>query len=422
MTSKFSLSELGICSTCNHVDICTSQENWIGPKIHCEEFDDSDPQYQKSDRDAQSFNIAPATSPKIHDRKGPYKGLCVNCDAREYCTLQTSDRVDRVVWHCEEWNMLPLSSFVPESLLPPFGVKRYAVAKGSAGTEPFQEDIDIDDIVNKCDEHDTARGGLSAILDEIQSVYGYLPEKAMRLLAEKTHRSLVDIYGIATFYSSFSLKPRGKHLVSVCFGTACYVRGAASIVDEFQRQLGAKPGETTPDGEFTLETVNCLGACALGPIVVRDKHYFSRVKMSKVKRIAEEAVGNFDEISIEADPRFFPVEVRCARCEHSLMDPNYIIDGHPSVHLTASFEDRSGWTRLSCLYGSYAVESEHDIPLNAVVDFCCPQCQAELTGVTRCPDCDSPMVRMLVNGGGMVEICARRGCKSHKLDLTIEGY
>ena len=318
--------------------------------------------------------------------------------------------------------MLPCSTLVPESLLPPFDVKRYPLPKRAAGREPFQEDVDVHDIVNILNRHDTAKGGLSAILEEIQSVYGYLPEKTMRLVAEKTHRSLVDIYGVATFYSFFSLKPRGKHLVSVCSGTACYVRGAPDIVDEFQRQLGAKPGETTPDGEFTLETVNCLGACALGPIVVRDKRYFSKVKMSKVKHIAEEVVSSFDEIDIKEDPRFFPVEVRCARCEHSLMDPNYIIDGHPSVHLTTSFEDKNGWTRLSCLYGSYAVESEHDIPLNAVVDFSCPQCHAQLTGVTRCPDCDSPMMPMAVNGGGMVQICTRRGCKTHTLDLTIEGY
>ncbi len=419
------MSELGICSTCNHVDICTSQKNWIGPKIHCEEFDDSSPKKKKShwrsqsDKTAPDAGIAPTTSSNILDEKEVYKGLCVNCDAREYCTLQTSDQV---VWHCEEWKIVPLSSLLPESLLPPFGIKRSSVTKTDADKEPFRKDVNIEDIVSIVNQYDSKRGGLISILEEIQSAYGYLPERAMRLVAKKTHRSLVDIYGIATFYSSFSLKPRGKHLVSVCLGTACHVRGAPQIVDEFQRQLGTKPGETTPDGEFTLETVNCLGACALGPIVVGDKHYFSEVKMSRVKHIAKKIAISTDETNIKEDPRIFPVDVSCARCGHSLMDPDYLIDGHPSVHLNASFEDNRGWARLSCLYGSYAVESEHDIPMNAVVRFLCPHCNQEQKGVTMCPDCDSSMVPMVINGGGMVKICTRRGCKSHTLDLTGENY
>jgi NADH-quinone oxidoreductase subunit E len=98
---------------------------------------------------------------------------------------------------------------------------------------------------------------------------------------------MVDIYGVARFYRSFSLKPRGKHLICACLGTACHVRGAPSVVEEFERQLNIKAGQTTADKEFTLETVNCLGACALGPIVVVDNHYFSNVDMAKVKHILE---------------------------------------------------------------------------------------------------------------------------------------
>src|ERR1017187_10266359 len=125
------------------------------------------------------------------------------------------------------------------------------------------------------EKHAGRRGGLIAILQNIQSRYGYLPADALRSVAEKTGRPLVDIYGVATFYHSFCLRPRGRHMCSVCLGTACHVRGGPIIAEEFERELAVRPGETTSDREFTLETVNCLGACALGPIVVADGHYFS---------------------------------------------------------------------------------------------------------------------------------------------------
>jgi NADH-quinone oxidoreductase subunit E len=129
------------------------------------------------------------------------------------------------------------------------------------------------------------RGGLIAILEEVQDQYGYLPEEALRALARQTGQSLVDVYGVATFYRSFSLQPRGRSLISVCLGTACHVRGGPMVVEAFERRLGIHAGETTPDGEFTLETVNCLGACALGPIVVVDGQYFSKVTPAQVGRI-----------------------------------------------------------------------------------------------------------------------------------------
>src|SRR5690606_22695369 len=104
-----------------------------------------------------------------------------------------------------------------------------------------------------------------------------LPEQALREVADATGRPLVDVYGVATFYRAFSLKPRGKHVCTVCLGTACHVRGAPAVVSAFEKRLAVKAGETTSDEEFTLETVACLGACALGPIVVADGHYFSNV-------------------------------------------------------------------------------------------------------------------------------------------------
>jgi NADH-quinone oxidoreductase subunit E len=147
------------------------------------------------------------------------------------------------------------------------------------------------------------RGSLIAILEEIQLHYGYLPEAALRTVSEKTGHSLVDVYGVATFYRSFSLKPRGKHLICVCLGTACHVRGAPRIADEFQRQLGINAGGTTPDGEFTLETVNCLGACALGPVAVVDGRYFSNVDTAGVKRILKKVKGkSASRPSLVAEP------------------------------------------------------------------------------------------------------------------------
>ncbi len=139
-------------------------------------------------------------------------------------------------------------------------------------------------------------GSLIAMLEEIQAEDGYLSEEALRSVAERTGRSLVDVYGVATFYRSFSLKPRGRHLICACLGTACHVRGAPGIVEELERCLGVKAGETTSDGEFTLETVNCLGACALGPIIVVDGRYFSNVDQAGVKDIVAKLHAGSEQV------------------------------------------------------------------------------------------------------------------------------
>ena len=270
--------------------------------------------------------------------------------------------------------------------------------------------------------HDGQLGGLMAILQEIQNRYSYLPEEALRFVAEETGCSLPEVYGIATFYKSFSLKPRGKHLVSVCSGTACHVRGAPGILDEFQQSLGIKAGETSPDKEITLETVNCLGACALGPIVVADGHYFSEVTRPMVKKIIDRAKAGLDRVDIKTDERIFPVDVSCPRCNRSLIDRNFYIDGYPSIMVMVSFGDRHGWLRLSCLYGSFSVEFEYEIPLDEIIHFFCPHCSAELSEATLCGDCGAPMVSMIAKGGGTVHICSRRGCKGHMLNLGHEVY
>jgi NADH-quinone oxidoreductase subunit E len=268
------------------------------------------------------------------------------------------------------------------------------------------------------DHYNGDQTGLISILEEIQAKYSYLPEEALKIVAKKLKRPLVDIYGVATFYKAFSLKPRGKHLISICLGTACHVRGGETIASEFQRQLGIKPGGTTSDNEITLETVNCLGACAIGPIVVVDGHYFSKVPLQKVKEIIHKARTGLDRVDIRSDQRIFPVEVSCPRCNHSLMDKNNYIDGYPSIRVTVSFNLKHGWLRLSCLYGSFSVDHEYEIPVDEIVNFFCPHCHAELRSSSSCMECGAPMVPLLVRGGGgMVQICSRRGCRGHMLDL-----
>jgi NADH-quinone oxidoreductase subunit E len=273
-------------------------------------------------------------------------------------------------------------------------------------------------ILSILEKHAGDGDGLISVLEDIQAQNNYLPPEALRIVADRMGRSLVDVYGVATFYKSFSLKPRGKHLCSVCMGTACHVRGAPVIAAEFARQLEIAPGETTPDKEFTLETVNCLGACALGPVAVVDGHYFSNVSKGRVNQIIKKTRDGLDKVEVEGDRRIFPVVVNCSRCNHSLMEPDHLIDGCPSIRVTMSFERKHGWLRLSSLYGSYSLESEYEIPMNMVLDIFCPHCHAELKGASDCPDCGAPMVSMIVRGGGIVQVCSRRGCKGHMLDLA----
>lgn len=130
-------------------------------------------------------------------------------------------------------------------------------------------------------------GLLIPVLQEIQAHYRYLPEPAMKEVARQLGIPLRDVYGVATFYRAFALKPRGKHEVTVCLGTACHVRGGANIVNTLSTDLGVSPGQTTPDGKFTLETVNCLGCCAIGPIVVVDGEYHGEMNSQKARKLIE---------------------------------------------------------------------------------------------------------------------------------------
>jgi len=128
---------------------------------------------------------------------------------------------------------------------------------------------------------------LTEVLQDIQQAHGYISEQAMSAVSEHLAVPLIEVYRVARFYKAFTLTPRGRHLITVCTGTACHVRGAPRMLDEVLGQLGLKPGETTDDGLFTVECVNCLGACALGPVVVLDGVYYDHMTPGKLRRLVE---------------------------------------------------------------------------------------------------------------------------------------
>ncbi len=143
------------------------------------------------------------------------------------------------------------------------------------------EPVEVAEII----EENGRSASLLSVLEEIQTRYRYLPRDAMILVSERLGVPLSQVYSVATFYHAFSLVPRGRHTVCVCTGTACHVRGAAQVLDRLQTELGVEPGGTTRDRQFTLETANCLGCCALGPVVVLDNEYEGQVTTKKVDRI-----------------------------------------------------------------------------------------------------------------------------------------
>jgi len=132
---------------------------------------------------------------------------------------------------------------------------------------------------------------LIMVLQDIQKHYHYLPMDALRVTAQKMNLPIAQIYGVATFYKAFSLEPKGKHHICVCTGTACHVRQAKVIVDNLELMLGIKVRETTKDGEISFETVNCLGACALGPLMTVDDVYYGNMNVTKLGKLVDELKG-----------------------------------------------------------------------------------------------------------------------------------
>jgi NADH-quinone oxidoreductase subunit E len=165
----------------------------------------------------------------------------------------------------------------------------------------ISNDYDLEQAIHNIVDHYQAKPtALIMVLQDIQKHYRYLPKEALKLVAQKMGLPIAQIYGVATFYRTFSLKPKGKNHICVCTGTACHVRQANVIVNRLETTLGIQAGETSKDQNFSLETVNCLGACALGPLVTANDIYYGNMTASKVERMIEklggkEAAGDEEE-------------------------------------------------------------------------------------------------------------------------------
>ena len=138
------------------------------------------------------------------------------------------------------------------------------------------------------ENHKTVKGPLIPVLHKIQGLFGYLPEDMLHLVSLGLNIPMTEIYGVASFYSNFSLVPKGEHIIRVCLGTACYVKGAQLIIDELSKELGVNVGETTEDGKFTFEAARCLGACGLAPVMMIDEQVYGRLEPETVVQILEE--------------------------------------------------------------------------------------------------------------------------------------
>jgi len=156
-------------------------------------------------------------------------------------------------------------------------------------TESVPEYSKVDKIIEDCSGEKSA---LIMILQEIEGLYNYLPAWALRYVSKKLDLPMIQVYGVASFYDAFHLTPRGKHLIRVCLGTACYLRGSARVLEAVERELGVKDGETTPDLMFSLQSVRCLGACALAPVMIIGERYYDKLSPTRVgsilKRVRDE--------------------------------------------------------------------------------------------------------------------------------------
>ena len=139
-----------------------------------------------------------------------------------------------------------------------------------------------------CDRYVQEKTPLMMILSDIQKEYGYIPLEVQELVSERTGISVAEIYGVVTFYSFFSLTPKGKYVVGVCLGTACYVKGAQQILDKFAEIIGIKPGETSADGLFTLDALRCIGACGIAPAVTINGKVYPKLTVDAVPKIVDE--------------------------------------------------------------------------------------------------------------------------------------
>ncbi len=156
---------------------------------------------------------------------------------------------------------------------------------------PAAEEAEETEVTRKVDaiidSHGGGRESMITVLQDTNASCGYLSEEALKRISQRLGVGFAEVYGAASFYKAFSLEPRGRHVIQVCMGTACHVRGAQRILEELERRLSIPAGKTTPDGMFTLETVNCLGACALGPIVSVDGDFHGGMSAAKIARLID---------------------------------------------------------------------------------------------------------------------------------------
>ncbi len=148
----------------------------------------------------------------------------------------------------------------------------------------------IEQVKDIIQEFKTVKGGLIPALHEIQQIYGYLPEEALKVLSEGLNIPMTEIYGVASFYHLFSLEPKGKHIIRVCLGTACYVKGGQNLLNRLSQELNVEVGKTSSDGKFTLEATRCLGACGLAPVMTIDDKVYAKVTLEDVGRILYEYI------------------------------------------------------------------------------------------------------------------------------------
>ena len=144
-----------------------------------------------------------------------------------------------------------------------------------------------DALVAYIQEHKDVKGALMPILQKAQEIYGYLPIEVQRIIAKEMDISVEEIYGVATFYSQFSLNPKGEYAISVCLGTACYVKGAQDVLDRISMLLNLPSGSTTADGKYSLEATRCIGACGLAPVISINNEVYGRLKKEDVDGILE---------------------------------------------------------------------------------------------------------------------------------------
>ncbi|MBL7903821.1 MAG: NAD(P)H-dependent oxidoreductase subunit E [Bacteroidales bacterium] len=146
----------------------------------------------------------------------------------------------------------------------------------------------LNELRDVCKSFNNDKGELINVLHKAQGIFGYLPAEVQEVIAKELSISVAHVYGVVTFYSFFTMLPKGEHPVSICLGTACYVRGAEKVIDEFKRILNIGVGETTPDGKFSLACLRCVGACGLAPVVLVGEKVYGRVAPDGVKDIVAE--------------------------------------------------------------------------------------------------------------------------------------